>query len=338
MAGGTGDRRVRHGRSQLSGDRHDELVRAAEVLRAGGVVAFPTETVYGLGADAERDEAVRRVFAIKGRPAGHPLIVHFADPEALDRWASDVPDAASRLAAAFWPGPLTLILRKRPRIADAATGGLATVGLRVPAHPLARALLVEFGGAIAAPSANRFGSVSPTTAAHVREDLGGDVDVVLDGGSCEVGVESTIVDLSGTEVRLLRPGGITLEQLETTLGWRVAVGATADVRAPGLLASHYAPRAEVQLAKSDDLAAHAARALERGVRVGVLTIGPPPALPPGVESIALEQPLEAAARGLYAALREADRRGLALLLAALPDELGLGRAVADRLRRAAGPR
>jgi L-threonylcarbamoyladenylate synthase len=317
-----------------------ELRRAVAILRAGGVVAFPTETVYGLGADAENEAAVRRVFAIKGRPTGHPLIVHFADLGELDRWAAEVPDAATRLARAFWPGPLTLILPKRPRIAEAATGGLATVGLRVPAHPVARALLAGFGGAIAAPSANRFGSVSPTTAAHVRDDLGDDVDLVLEGGACDVGVESTIVDLSSGAPRLLRPGGVTLEALEATLGRAVAVGAPAgaDVRAPGLLPSHYAPAAEVRLAAREQLAVAAAEALARGVRVGVLTVGPPPPLPVGVEVLTLPEPLDAAARGLYAALREADLRGLALVLAALPAELGVGRAIADRLRRAAGPR
>jgi len=177
-------------------ERGVDVARAAKVLVRGGLVAFPTETVYGLGADASNAEAVARVFATKGRPPTHPLIVHLADAAQLDHFAVAIPDAARALAAAAWPGPLTLILEKSARVSDAVTGGAPTVGLRVPAHPLAHAMLVAFGGGVAAPSANRFGAVSPTTADHVVADLGRDVDYVLDGGACRVGVESTIVDLS----------------------------------------------------------------------------------------------------------------------------------------------
>ncbi|MGH9027962.1 MAG: L-threonylcarbamoyladenylate synthase, partial [Acidimicrobiia bacterium] len=184
-----------------------EIDEAAAVLRGGGLVAFPTETVYGLGADAARPLAVARLYAVKRRPTGHPVIVHLPDADVIDDWAVAVPDGARRLAAACWPGPLTLLLRRAPSVLDVVTGGLDTVGVRVPAHPVAQSLLRAFGGGVAAPSANRFGAVSPTTADHVRSDLGDGVDVVLDGGPCPVGVESTIVDCSGERPVVLRPGG-----------------------------------------------------------------------------------------------------------------------------------
>jgi L-threonylcarbamoyladenylate synthase len=292
---------------------------AACVLRDGGLVAFPTETVYGLGADAEHEEAVGRIFRVKGRPTGHPLIVHVGG--ALEGWAAEVPDAARRLAGRFWPGPLTIVLRRGPRVPLAVTGGQETVGLRVPSHPLARALLDAFGGGVAAPSANRFGKVSPTTADHVREDLGGDVDFVLDGGPCGVGVESTIVDLSNGAPALLRPGGVPLEALEEALGTRF--GKPGDVRAPGRLETHYAPRAEVVLAGGEELDARAGELRAAGRRVLILRLPESP---------------EEAARALYASLREADASGVESVITALPAESGLGRAVADRLRKAAGPR
>lgn len=316
-----------------------DIDRAVAVLRGGGVVAFATETVYGLGADAQRSDAVARVFAIKGRPVRHPVIVHLAHAAQLTDWAREVTPAAWCLAEAFWPGPMTLILPRHAHVATAVTGGLDTVGLRVPAHPLAHALLAAFGGGVAAPSANRFGSVSPTTAAHVRQDLGSDVDLILDGGPCEVGLESTIVDLSTGAARLLRPGGVTLEQLEAVLRVPVPLGpADSRMRAPGLLASHYAPRARVELADAIDLHARATAALAAGERVGVLTIGAPPVLPVGTSALQLPDDAADAARALYAALREADVLGLTVLLAALPDDAGIGRALVDRLRRAAGPR
>ncbi|MBP6626671.1 MAG: threonylcarbamoyl-AMP synthase, partial [Arenimonas sp.] len=193
------------------------LDEALAALRRGEAIGLPTETVYGLAADASRPDAVRRIFALKGRPADHPLIVHIAGADQIERWARDVPEAARTLAAAFWPGPLTLILRKRDDVPEEVTGGQDTVGLRCPAHPLALALLQAFGGGLAAPSANRFGHVSPTTAAHVREEFGAEVPVVLDGGDCVVGIESTIVDLSGGTPRILRPGRITHAQIHALL-------------------------------------------------------------------------------------------------------------------------
>lgn len=203
---------------------------AAQKLREGGLVAFPTETVYGLGADAENERAVGRLFAVKGRPTNHPLIVHLASASELPRWAARVPESARRLAETCWPGPLTLLLEKSARVPDATTGGLSTVGLRVPAHPLALELLRRFGGAIAAPSANRFGRVSPTRAEHVLSDLGDDIDALLDGGECQVGLESTIVDLTRPVPIVLRPGGVTIERLESLLGVAVERQVPVDTR------------------------------------------------------------------------------------------------------------
>lgn len=322
-----------------------DLDRAVAALRQGKLVAFPTETVYGLGADAENARAVARIFAVKGRPSDHPLIVHLASADQLAYWAADVPESAKRLAAACWPGPLTLLLRKSPRVPDATTGGLASVGLRVPAHPLALELLRRFGGGIAAPSANRFGRVSPTSAGHVQADLGSDVDVLLDGGDCGVGVESTILDLSGEAPILLRPGGVTVERVESLLGVSVGHRAAAGVRAPGMLASHYAPRARVELLARGALGSRALELARAGQRVTVL-------LPlgddrdelrderkePGVLVLDLGKSEEEAAQRLYAALRQADLDRADVVLASLPEARGLGAALADRLTKAAGPR
>ncbi len=314
----------------------DDIARAVEVLRGGGLVAFPTETVYGLGADATNASAVERIFTAKGRPIGHPLIVHLASAAALDEWAVAVPDVARRLADAFWPGPLTMILARADRVADVVTGGRATVGLRVPDHPVALALLDAFGGGIAAPSANRFGQVSPTTAAHVRADLGGDVDQILDGGSSSVGVESTIVDLTGAEPEILRSGGVRVEQITEVLGVapRVWVG-NGPARAPGMLAAHYSPAADVVLVEATDLVASAAGAVAQGRTVGVLAPTVTDDLPPDV--VELEPAGEPAsyAQVVYDRLRQADRLGLDVLLVVPPPETGVGVAVNDRLRRAA---
>ncbi|MEN3536697.1 L-threonylcarbamoyladenylate synthase [Microbispora sp. ZYX-F-249] len=316
-----------------------DIEKAAGVLRAGGLVAFPTETVYGLGADAGNSAAVARVFQAKGRPPSHPLIVHLADPEHLGEWAEDVPATARLLAERFWPGPLTLVLRRGRRVSLAATGGLETVGVRVPSHPVALALLSAFGGGVAAPSANRFGSVSPTTADHVRAELGDAVDFVLDGGPCEVGVESTIVDATGDTPSILRPGGVTREDLEAVLGFPLAVPATSSVRVPGQHPSHYAPRARVVLVEPEKVVAEAELAQELGHRVGVLV---PPAfagVPVKAHAVvAVPGSMAAYARRLYGFLRELDQRGCDLVVASVPEERGLGLAIANRLRRAAGPR
>jgi L-threonylcarbamoyladenylate synthase len=313
-----------------------DLERAVEALRRGGLVAFPTETVYGLGADAANPAAVERVFEVKGRPAGHPLIVHLGSAEQLDAWVLDVPPHARVLADAFWPGPLTLLLRRSSLVPDAVTGGRDTVGLRVPDHRVALALLERFGGGLAAPSANRFGRVSPTTADHVRADLGADVDVVLDGGPCRVGVESTIVDLSGDEPEVLRPGGVSFERLEEVLGQPVGLWlGDRDVAAPGTLATHYSPRAQVELVDATSVAERATDHLAAGRTVGVLASAGQPALPDGVVELEPVGDPDDYARLLYARLRQVDRLGLDVLLAIPPDASGVGVAIRDRLARAA---
>lgn len=311
-----------------------DIERAVELLRAGGLVALPTETVYGLFARADDELAVRRVFAVKGRPASHPLIVHLPQASALPDWASQVPPQAWKLAEAFWPGPLTLVLSRSARALDVVTGGQDTVALRVPRHPDTRAVLERLGLGVAAPSANRFGKVSPTTAEHVRADLGDDVDFVLDGGPCDVGVESTIVDLSGPTFRLLRPGGVAREELERVLGAALADPLPSSARVPGSLASHYAPAAGVELVTADQLARRAEELLAQGLRVGVLF--PPGATAPA-GALRLDVPADAAgfARELYAALRRADQQGCQVVLVSPPDPAGLGLAVRDRLARAA---
>lgn len=316
-----------------------EITRAAAALRAGGLVAFPTETVYGLGADAENPEALARLFVVKGRPTDHPVIVHIGDHSDLDAWAVDVPDVARSLAEQFWPGPLTLIVRAGSRVSRLATGGLETVGLRVPDHPVARALVQEFGGGIAAPSANRFGRVSPTTADAVRRELGPDVDRVLDGGGCSIGVESTIVDCTGDAISVLRPGGITEEQLEQATGHRPVVGGAT--RAPGTLPSHYAPDAGVEVVEPEDLAARVTAHRRAGRRVGVIGLAVDVAGVAPVDStvtLAAVATVDEYARALYAALRAADEMGIDVVVAAPPPAAGLGVAVRDRLRRAAGDR
>lgn len=308
-----------------------DIGTAARALRAGRLVAFPTETVYGLGADASNPAAVARIFEVKGRPADHPVIVHLPGAEHLERWALDVPDEARALAAACWPGPLTLVLRRGRHVPDVVTGGRDTVGLRVPAHPVAQALLAAFGGGIAAPSANRFGRVSPTTATHVRHDLGDDVEVILDGGPATVGVESTIVELVGPRPVVLRHGGVPAERLEEILGRQVERRAQGPARAPGMLEAHYAPRARVEVV--DDVATAVARAAATP-QAGVLAPGDAP-VPASLPHLDAGADAETYARVLYARLREADEIGLVLLVAVAPPDEGIGTAVRDRLRRAA---
>jgi L-threonylcarbamoyladenylate synthase len=316
----------------------DAIDDAAAVLRAGGLVAFPTETVYGLGADAANPHAVARIYAVKGRPSDHPIIVHLASADALDDYADDVTDATRALARACWPGPLTLVVRRRARtIADAVTGGRDTVALRVPAHPVAQALLEAFGGGVAAPSANRFGRVSPTTAAHVRADLDGDVDVVLDGGAATVGVESTIVDGSGPHPAILRLGGVTQTTVEAVVGGPVPLLTRGEVAAPGTLERHYSPAARVVLVV--DAATAAERVREEGAanrRVGLLSLADVTIATPN-DVVVLTSPADVDdyARVLYARLREADEHGLDTLVVVPPPADGIGAAVADRLARAA---
>jgi L-threonylcarbamoyladenylate synthase len=315
----------------------DALQRAVEVLRRGGLVGLPTETVYGLAADAENELAVRRIFAVKGRPSTHPLIVHLPQPEAVKDWVTRLPPEADALAAAFWPGPLTLVLPRSTRASDAVTGGQGTVAVRVPAHPVALAVLRAFGGGLAAPSANLFGRVSPTRAAHVVADLGADVDLVLDGGASSVGVESTIVDLSGPEPALLRPGGVAREALEEVLGRPVPSREAGDVRAPGMLPSHYAPRAGLVLASRSDAPRRAEELSAAGRRVALCSPEGIP-VPPGVLHLSAPEDVAHLARSLYTLLRSVDTAGVDVAVVVVPDEGGLGLAVLDRLRRAAAPR
>ncbi len=318
-----------------------DIDQAIAVLRSGGLVAFPTETVYGLGADASNDAAVARVFSVKGRPTDHPLIVHLADSEQLGDWAAIVTPTARLLADAFWPGPLTLLVERSSSVSLAVTGGRSTVGLRVPDHPVARELLRAFGGGIAAPSANRFGRVSPTTAAHVVADLGDDVDLVLDGGACRVGVESTIVDLTAQIPVVLRTGGISIDRLEEVLGHVVELHVGAEpskggARAPGMLEAHYAPEARIILSSENDVVDVVNSALASstgpvGLLAGTVLVG----LPEDVIELEPAGTADNYAAVLYSRLRQADRLGLSVLVCVPPPNVGLGLAVNDRLRRAA---
>jgi L-threonylcarbamoyladenylate synthase len=315
---------------------NEEIGRAVAVLKAGGLVAFPTETVYGLGADASNPDALRKIFAAKGRPQDHPLIVHLADAVQCANWASAMPEAAHALARRFWPGPLTVILKRALQVHDLVTGGQDTVALRVPSHPAAQALLRAFGGGIAAPSANRFGRVSATTAAHVREEFGTAVDCVLDGGAADVGIESTIVDLSGARPVLLRPGRITARELEDALGAPLAAPDAGAPRAPGTLARHYAPATPLTLIDGIDLLIEFAASLARqGRRVAALARTARQPVIGNVVWIAAPQDAAGYAHALYANLRELDRAGCDAILVEQPPDNAEWLAVRDRLQRAA---
>ena len=314
--------------------------RAADILRAGGLVAFPTETVYGLAADAGNADAVHRLYRVKHRPKAHPVIVHLASAAELPRWAAEVSPHAEKLAGVFWPGPLTLVVKRAAHVLDAITGGQDTVALRVPHHPLALELLEAFRGpddggcarGIAAPSANRFGKVSPTTAEHVRADLGADVDLILDGGACDVGIESTIVDVSSESPSILRPGRITAAQIESILGVSLAAPSESAPAAPGSLPAHYAPRAKARLAKRvqiiEELVAN------RGRKIAVLALEVSvPRLATALTAVEPAVP-GSYARALYANLRRLDAAGADLILIESPPDTPAWAGVLDRLRRA----
>lgn len=315
-----------------------EVQRAAEILLSGGLVAVPTETVYGLGADASNDDAVRRVFSVKGRPTDHPLILHVADSEAAKNASGHWTPAAEILARKFWPGPLSILTDKSPRVSDVVTGERSTVVLRVPDHrgtlELLRFLHERGSIGMAAPSANKFGAVSPTTARHVIDDLGYSIEAVLDGGPCRVGLESTIVDCRATIPVVLREGGVTFESIATELAQHDVIleasshpGGIADPRramAPGMLESHYAPRAKVEIFDSErDLSEREALLVADGVKYARLAT--------------TNDPVEYS-RNLYSNLREIDSTGVAVILALLPPATGLGAAIRDRLRKAAAAR
>lgn len=312
-----------------------DIAAAVDVLRRGGLVAFPTETVYGLGADAANPEAVKKIYAAKGRPRNHPLIVHVADAGALGRWAREVPERAAELARHYWPGPLTLILKRGDAVSDLVTGGQDTVALRVPAHPAAQALLRAFGGGIAAPSANRYGRVSATTAEHVRSEFGATVECVLDGGACEVGIESTIVDVSGAQPALLRPGTITAAEIEAALGVALAAPGADAPRAPGTHAKHYAPRTPLMLVEADLLPELAASLTRQGHRVAVLSRSVHRPLIPDLTWVAAADDPAGYAHDLYAHLRALDGAGCSAMLIEQPPLDPAWAAVHDRLTRAA---
>jgi L-threonylcarbamoyladenylate synthase len=338
-------------RTEILSATEEHIARAAAVIRAGGLVAFPTETVYGLGADALNEDAVRKIFLAKERPADDPLIVHIAHAQQLTQLARQIPQRAWDLAEKFWPGPLTLVLPKTDRVPPVTTGGLDTVAVRAPAHPVAQKLLERSGVPIAAPSANRFGRPSPTTAQHVWEDLDGRIDLIVDGGPTPIGVESTVLDLTQEPPMVLRPGGVTLEELREVLSEvRLLNSSEAAKRSPGTRYRHYAPRARVLLVEQG--AAEAALKRLSGKRVGVLVHRDLTPRPPsrsgkgelpsprrggaGGEVIVIQMPqsLKAYARRLFAVLRELDAQGVDVIIVEKLEERGLGRAIMDRLRRA----
>jgi L-threonylcarbamoyladenylate synthase len=313
----------------------EEIEKAAAILRAGGLVAFPTETVYGLGADASNPTAVRKIFAAKGRPADHPVIVHVAGTSDLKHWAAEVPRSAWLLAEKFWPGPLTMVLKRAAHVSDLITGGQDTVGLRVPSHPVAQQLLKAFGGGIAAPSANRFGRLSPTTAQHVREELADAVNLVLDGGPSDVGIESTIVDLTRETPAVLRPGRISEQQIADALLVQLGGTAAGRPRVSGSLESHYAPGLPLKIVPPDEIESYVrARA---GTPVAVLSRrGRPRDSKATLWQVAPETPHDYA-RLLYGSLRWLDVSGCRLIVVEALPVLPEWTAIRDRLGRAATP-
>jgi L-threonylcarbamoyladenylate synthase len=313
----------------------EEIDRAVEALREGEVVAFPTETVYGLGADAQDPEAVRKVYALKQRPPTHPLIVHIDHARLLERWALEVPPAAQALAERFWPGPLTLVLRRAPAVDLAITGGQDTVAVRVPAHPVAQQLLRAFGGGIAAPSANRYGRVSPTRAEHVREEFGDAVGIVLDGGDCKIGLESTIVSCVDTVPRVLRPGSITLTQLRSVVP-EVAEGPVASTpRVPGSDTKHYAPTTALSIVNSAALEEVVAQLTAEHEKVAVLATRPPRVANRYMTWINAGRRADVYGRDLYVNLRTLDKSGAREILVEQVPAGETWDAVRDRLHRAA---
>ncbi|MEW6377743.1 MAG: L-threonylcarbamoyladenylate synthase [Thermodesulfobacteriota bacterium] len=309
--------------------------QAAEIIKRGGIVAFPTETVYGLGADAFNPLAVARIFEVKKRPYFDPLIVHVAHPVDLEKLVVEILADAKKLINRFWPGPLTVVLLKREDVPDIVTAGLSTVAVRMPNHPIALSLIKLADCPIAAPSANPFGYLSPTTAEHVREQLGDQVDLILDGGPCPVGVESTIISFLEKRPRLLRPGGVSLEEIESLIGKvEISPGEESKPSAPGMLARHYAPRTPIVLDWSEkDLISY------KDKKIGFLAFQEPRNCLKSnpIEVLSKRGDLREAAANLFAAIRQLDALKLDLILAEPVPEVGLGRAIMDRLRRASHP-
>jgi L-threonylcarbamoyladenylate synthase len=313
----------------------DEINEAVAALRAGELVAFPTETVYGLGANANHPEAVRKIFKLKGRPSSHPVIVHLDDPKYVLRWAREMTPAAEKLAAAFWPGPLTLVLKRAPAVADVVTGGQDTVAIRVPSHPVAQQLLTAFGGGIAAPSANRFGHVSPTRVEHVREEFGDDLKIVLDGDDCKIGLESTIVSCVGDIPHLLRPGSITLSQLRAVVPEVTSSPDPDAPRVPGMLARHYSPSTPLNVVPSRNLAQVCREWTDERKKFAVLAMTPPAVTSEFMTWINAGTRPDAYGRVLYANLRTLDKSGAQMILVEEVPDGEKWDAVRDRIKRAA---
>ena len=313
---------------------------AAEVIKKGGLVAFPTETVYGLGADALNEKAVKKIFKVKGRPADDPIIVHVADRKELKRLAEEIPEEAEELIERFWPGPLTLVLKKTERVPKVTTGGLETVAVRMPDNAIALSLIKEAGTPIAAPSANLFGKPSPTSAKHVEHDLGGKVDLIIDGGSTRIGVESTVLDVTSSPPVLLRPGGVTLEELKEVVGEillhpAVKGRASKVARAPGMKYRHYAPKAKLILVegKPERVRRKIQQLLKKFKSPGVITTNEKHSYNGEVVFVGSEA--KEIARNLFKVFREFDERGVDVILAESISETGLGLAVMNRLKKAA---
>ena len=321
----------------LSVDEKNAVKEAAQALSRGQLVGFPTETVYGLGADAANEEALKKLYELKGRPSNHPVIVHLSSADELSKWCSDLPAAATELAKIFWPGPLTMVLKKGKHVLNQVTGGQDTVALRVPSHPVAQALLNEFGSGIAAPSANKFGKLSPTSADDVRSEFGNELAIVLDGGPSEVGIESSIVDLSGPEARILRPGMIQAESIYLALaelGIKAAEPRPDDPRVPGSLPSHYAPGTPLRLVSSERFNQELEELERSGTETAVLAFRPAPML--HRNWLTATRFPEHYAHTLYRNLRKLDSLGAELILLEEPPCEPEWEGIWDRLRKAAG--
>jgi L-threonylcarbamoyladenylate synthase len=312
-----------------------EIDAAVQALRDGELVAFPTETVYGLGANAQNPAAVRRIFEVKGRPTSHPVIVHLDSPRYLHRWVREVPDSAARLGERFWPGPLTIVMPRAANVHDIVTGGQDTVAVRVPAHPMAQQLLTAFGGGIAAPSANRYGRLSPTRPEHVRDELGDAVRLVLDGGECQIGLESTIIACDANGVHLLRPGAVTASQLREVVGDLLTEGVLQAPRVPGTTPSHYAPTTSLVIVPAGEIDSQAAALSAGGRRIAVLAQRLPLRAHKYVTWVNAGRRADQYAQDLYANLRTLDRAGCQQILVQDVPHDERWDAVRDRLTRAA---
>ncbi|MCE7913686.1 MAG: threonylcarbamoyl-AMP synthase [Nitrosomonas sp. PRO4] len=328
-------------KSELTPEQQEHVITAARILNHGGTVAFPTETVYGLGADVNNAIAVRKIYDIKQRPLDHPLIVHIGDISQLNYWAQAIPEAAWKLAYTFWPGPLTLILHRSQQVPDSVTGGQNTVGIRMPAHPIALALLDELGSgkALAAPSANRFGRISPTTALHVQQELGERVDMILEGGACEVGLESTIVCFDKQSVKILRPGGITCPELEMALDIPVNLATTTNqtMRFSGMLPAHYAPITPLRIYPTEQIWQQAITLTTQKFRILIMTwskADKPQFSDHIIGHCAMPADPIAYGKQLYAKLRQFDEEAFDYLLIESPPNHPSWLAIADRLQRA----